>query len=341
MAGGSGTRFWPFSTPEKPKQFLDLTGSGTMLQLTVKRLEGLVAQENIWVITGEKYCSLVAEQCPELEKSQIIGEPMPRDTSGAVALAAGLVAAKDPEAIMAVLPADHIIEEIQKFQDCLQKAITLAKADHFVTLGIKPTYPAEGYGYLHRGESLGEGYELKEFVEKPNREAAEKYLASGEYYWNAGMFVWKVSLIMSALKTHLPVHFDMAEKLGAKIPQEGWSEDSRETFAALEKVSIDFGLMEKLSHIAMTEAHFDWNDVGGWLALEDLIDQDDENNTLQGKNITRDINNNIIITQEEQRPTLVVGIKDCVIVNAKAGTLVCHRSEIERIKDLIQKITAP
>lgn len=339
MAGGSGTRFWPFSTPEKPKQFLDLTGEGSMLQLTLERLTGLVSPDNIWIITGEKYRQLVQDQCPQLSDRQIVGEPMARDTSGAIALGAGLIHAKDPDAIMAVLPADHVIRDREGFQKSLSQAVELAEQDRFVTIGIPPTYPAEVYGYLQRGDSLNKGWELKSFVEKPSKEKAETYLSSGDYYWNAGMFVWKSTAILNALHQHLPEHAAMAEQLGACAGEPDWQEKAETLFQPLPKVSIDYGLMEKLNDIAMVEATFDWNDVGGWLALEDLLGQDNAQNTLQGCNVVRDVHNNIIITQHDHRPSLVVGISDCIVVNAEAGTLVCHRNDIERIKDLIEVIT--
>lgn len=340
MAGGSGTRFWPYSTPSLPKQFLDLTGEGTMIQLTVERLKGFVPMENIWVLTNAKFSQLVIDQCPELLPSQVVGEPMARDTSAAVALGAGLVAAKDPEAVMVVLPADHMIKDKAGFQGSIERAITLAEQDRFVTLGIEPSYPAEIYGYLQAGEALNDGFQLQRFVEKPQREQAETYLAEGGYYWNAGMFIWKTSLLMSALEQHLPEHAQMAKTLGEAWGQNDWNDLAAKVFEPLPKVSIDFGLMEKLKDIAMVPATFDWNDVGGWSALRDLLPMDDFKNTLLGANVTRDVHNNIIITQNAQRPTVIAGIKDCVIVNADAGTLVCHHDEIERVKDLIQKVLA-
>ncbi len=340
MAGGSGTRFWPYSTPEKPKQFLDLTGDGTMLQMTVERLKGLAEPENIWVITGEKFIDLVCEQCPELPKKNIVGEPMPRDTSGAIALAAGLVQAVDKDSTMVVLPADHVINNKINFQKNITEAVEIAKSDKFVTIGVPPSYPAEIYGYLHCSNNIdnGNAYALESFIEKPSKEKAESYLQDGSYYWNAGMFIWKTELLINALKKFLPEHASMAEKLGDTYGQENWPTLASQIFEPLEKISIDFGLMEKVNDIAMIKATFDWNDVGGWLALVDLIGVDDKKNSLQGINITEDISNNIIISQNDSRPTLVKGISDCIIINANAGTLVCNRNDIEKIKPLIEDV---
>jgi mannose-1-phosphate guanylyltransferase len=340
MAGGSGTRFWPYSTPELPKQFLDLTGEGTMMQLTVKRLKALVPTENIWVLTNAKFSDLVCEQCPELLKNQVVGEPMARDTSAAVALGAGLVHAKDPNAVMAVLPADHMIRDESEFVKSIEKSVALAEESRFVTLGIEPSYAAEIYGYLQAGEALGAGYALQRFVEKPKKATAEGYLKEGGYYWNAGMFVWKAEVIMSALAEHLPEHAAMAKELGNAWGAEDWASRAASIFEPLEKISIDFGLMEKLSDIAMVPASFDWNDVGGWAALKDLLPHDDTGNTIGGANVIRDAQNNIIVTQNGSRPTLVAGVSNCVIVNADAGTMVCSLDEIERVKDLIEKVLA-
>jgi mannose-1-phosphate guanylyltransferase len=340
MAGGSGTRFWPFSTPNLPKQFLNLTGEGSMIQLTISRLKGLVPLDDVWVLTQDRFVKTVQEQCPELPVSQIVGEPMARDTSGAVALGAGLVNAKDPNSTMVVLPADHVIQDVQAFQDCIHQAVHLAEQEYFVTIGIKPTYPAEIYGYLERGEGIEGGHLLKAFVEKPEKSIAEDYLKGGQHFWNAGMFVWQTSKLLQALKQHLPEHESMAQNLGQAWGQENWPELAKKEFEPLNKISIDYGLMEKLDQIAMVEAAFDWNDVGGWAALEALISQDQNGNTVKGAAVIKDSSNNIIISEDESRPVLINGISDCVIVNAKAGSLVCHRSEIERIKGLIEQVLA-
>jgi mannose-1-phosphate guanylyltransferase len=338
MAGGSGTRFWPYSTPTKPKQFLDLSGDGTMLQLTVERLKQLVEPDNIWVLTNASFVDMVCEQCPEMPRDQVVGEPMMRDTAAAVALGAGLVANKDPQATMIVLPSDHMIRDETNFCRSITDAATLAEEGRFVTLGIEPHYAAEIYGYLKVGAPLGDGYQLQRFVEKPERAIAEDYLKEGGYYWNAGMFVWKVAPLLTALEQHLPEHAAMAKTLGAAWGSEGWAQLAQTQFEPLKKVSIDFGLMEKLPEIAMVPARFDWNDVGGWPALEELLPQDDSGNTCLGVQISRDSYNNIIISQNPNRPTLVAGMSDSIIVNGEAGTLVCHRDQVERVKDLMQKV---
>ena len=339
MAGGAGTRFWPFSTPERPKQFMDLTGEGSMIQLTVDRLEGLVDVSQVWVMTNQEYVDLVCEICPKLSRDQVIGEPMMRDTSAAIALAGGLIHHKDEDAVMVVLPADHVIRDSAGFQQTLKHACELAEQDQFVTIGIQPTYPAETFGYLQKGAPIAsqkEGaFQLESFVEKPKRELAEQYLESGHYAWNAGMFVWKVDNLLDEIKKHLPEHAKMAETLKKGPGEEGWQEKARNAFESLEKISIDFGLMEKLNNLCMVEAKFDWNDVGGWLALESLIKPDEHNNTKLGKTVTRDAQDNIIVVEDGLKPAIVAGIRDSVIVCSKSGTLVCSKFEVERIKDLV------
>lgn len=339
MAGGAGSRFWPFSTAEHPKQFLDLTGEGTMLQLTVRRLKGLTDVEDIWVLTNREYVNMVLEQCPELVKERVVGEPMLRDTAAAIALAAGLIEKQAPGSLMAVLPADHVIRDHQGFCSTIRKAAKIAEQGNFVTIGIAPTYAAETFGYLHKGGALeGGACQLKRFVEKPRRKEAEQYLDSGEYCWNAGMFVWPAAALLSELERHLPKHAAMARSLGAAYGSPDWRDLAQRAFEPLEKISIDFGLMEKLKKIAMVEADFDWNDVGGWLALLDLLHPDEEGNTCRGPSVTRDARGNLIVVEEGCSPVIVAGINDSIIVSARAGTLVCSRTEVERIKELVQKV---
>ena len=313
-----------------------------MLQVTVNRLAGWIAPANIWVITGARYVALVREQCPQLPAGRVIGEPMPRDTAAAIALGAALVRAQNPQGIMVVLSADHVIRDVAGFRATISRGIDWARRDEFVTIGIRPTYPAEIYGYLQRGAALDEhgAHVLRSFVEKPSRTRAEAFLPTGEYFWNAGMFVWKAAQLLEEMKKHLPEHADMACKIASLIGPGSWPEEAVDLFAGLKKISIDFGLMEKLARIVMLEARFDWNDAGGWLALEDILGRDAQGNVLRGMNVVHDVRNNIIITQNDRRPTLVSGVQDCIIVNADAGTLVCHRSEIERIRGLVQQIIA-
>lgn len=340
MAGGSGTRFWPLSTPNEPKQFLDLTGEGTMLQLTVRRLKGLVSETDIWVVTNHAHRKLVLGQCPELSPERVVGEPVARNTAAAIALGAGLIRSVDKDAVMAVLPADHVIRDVTGFRIALKKAASLAQEGQFVTIGIKPTYAAEGYGYLEMGEPLaGPGCcRLHSFVEKPDRLSAERYLESGKYCWNAGMFAWRADALLSAMRTHLPAHAAMAEELSLSAGSPDWEARARKAFEPLEKISIDYGLMEKLPGISMVEASFDWSDVGGWLALEELFGRDAAGNTLKGRCVIKDCQGNIIVSQEGTGPVVASGMRDHVIVSGRAGTLVCPRSEVERIRPLVKEV---
>lgn len=338
MAGGSGTRFWPKSTPSRPKQFLNLTGDASMLELTVRRLEGLVQPGNAWVLTGKRYAELALSQAKGLGTGRIVGEPMARDTAAAVALGAGLIQAVDPDGVMMLLPADHAIQDRDGFQNTMRQAAELAEQGRFVTVGIRPLYPAEIYGYLQIGEQTGEKtYRLKRFVEKPPRETAEAYLKEGGYYWNAGMFLWKASAVLEQMDRFLPEHATMARRLGKAWGQDDWDKLALEEFEKLEKISIDYGLMEKLDEIVMVEAGFDWNDVGGWAALADLIGADPAGNVIQGKAVCRDSNNNILVTDPD-RPLVVSGLSNCVVVSAEAGTLISSMESVERIKSLVNEV---
>ncbi len=341
MAGGAGTRFWPFSTPERPKQFLDITGEGTMMQCTVRRLTAMVKPEDIWVLTNAKYTDLVIEQCPELDPKHVVGEPMLRDTSAAVALAAGLARDRDPDGELAVLPADHVIRNTQAFCSTLAKAHQLAMLGHHVTIGIPPTFPAESFGYLQKGEPLATpgAYRLDSFIEKPRREKAEAFCRAGNYAWNAGMFVWKLEVLFRELQTFLPSHAAMASALGDNSDPVAWSLKAHELFEPLKKVSIDVGLMEKVSNIVTVDAEFDWSDVGGWLALQDVLGVNDEGNTLRGQVHLDRSNNNIIMVEDGCQPLLVSGVENMVVIVARGGNLVCSRDQVENIKDKVKEIT--
>ena len=342
MAGGTGKRFWPFSTPQCPKQFIDLTGNGTLFQQTLNRAKKIASIEDIWVLTNERYEQIVLEQCNDLNPTQIIGEPLMRDTAAAIALGAGLIAKKDPNAIMAVFPADHLINNTKGFASTVEKAGEQAKKGLFVTIGIKPTYPAEGFGYLEKGKPLESPgcYNLKRFVEKPNREIAKEYVNSNNYFWNAGMYLWKVDKLITQLKIHLPKHAEMAKNLSTNIKDSNWQEKAKKEFEKLEKISIDYGLMEKIKDISTVESQFDWNDLGGWLALEDLLYSDENKNCIKGKIITQDSHNNIIISDDNEKPVIISDIKDSVIISSKSGILVCSKNNVERIKDLVEKALA-
>lgn len=345
MAGGSGTRFWPMSRTERPKQFLNLTGNRTMLQVTFDRLNGLVPAERVLVLTNGRFADLAREQLPELPHDNVVGEPMARDTSGAVALAAALCQEKFPGCVMAILAADHTIEPDAVFQKNLATAATLAAKDGgLYTFGIPPRFASTGYGYLELGDKLSDldgasCHRLKGFREKPDQATATSFLAKGGYLWNSGMFVWKVEDIQTELKAHLPAHHAAMVPAAKAWGTSAFEEALRAAFEPLPKVSIDFGVMEKAADVRCLVAQFDWNDVGGWIALEEVLPQDEQGNWTQGKLLALDAARNIAVSEDPSHQIVLMGVDDLIVVTTPKATLVCRKSEAERIKQVVETLS--
>jgi len=342
MAGGAGTRFWPVSTEQRPKQFLNLFGGRSLLQQSYDRVAGLVPDERIMVMTNESLTGLVREQLPSLPEANVIGEPMRRDTAAAVALAALLTRKRWGNPVMIVLTADHLIRQVELFQRTLVSAARAAALQKVIyTFGIVPSYPATGYGYLESGGKAGdddgiECFELKRFVEKPDEPTAREYLSTGRYYWNSGMFVWSVKTITSELERQLPGH---VEGLSSAIQADGtprWKQELAESFESLTATSIDFGVMEGAEKINMLAANFEWNDVGGWLALEEFLDTDPGGNAHRGKLETLDASGNLVFCEDEDETVALIGVKDLVVVRTGGRTLVVPKERAEEIKQLVK-----
>jgi len=281
MAGGRGERLYPLSTPERPKQFLNLFGERTMLQQTMDRVLPLVAIENVYVITAAEHVPLVKEQLPEVPDANIVGEPVGRGTAPCVGLAAMLIHQRDPEAVMLALAADHVIKEEMLFRELLQEAIEIAsQGTHLLTFGIDPTRPETGYGYIHAPktwESNREALEVSQFTEKPDHETAEHFLQEGTYYWNSGMFVWRVDTILEEIKQFLPDLYEALEELQSHVGTACFQEKHDVIYADLAKISIDHGVMEKSPRTLLIPAgKIDWSDVGGWEALRELLERKDK-----------------------------------------------------------------
>lgn len=344
MAGGSGTRFWPMSRPERPKQFLNLTGERTMLQVTFDRLEGLVPAERVLVLTNAKFADLAREQLPELPPENVIGEPMARDTSGAVALAAALVEKKWPGAVLAILAADHTIEPASRFREVLMGAAEAAAAEGgLYTFGIQPRTAATGYGYLEVGEKLGERrgagvHKLAAFREKPDQATAETFLKSGKHLWNSGMFVWRTKDILAEIETHLPAHYAAMKGAAAAWGTADFDEALKAAFEPLPKVSIDFGVMEKAADVRCAVADFDWNDVGGWVALEQVLPKDAVGNWTQTDLLSLDATGNIVVSEQNGHKVVCIGVNDLIVVTTPNATLVCRKADAERIKQAVEAL---
>lgn len=333
MAGGRGERFWPKSRKDLPKQFLSLTDDGkTMIQLTVERILPLVALEDIYIATNKNYKSLVLAQLPGIPEENILCEPVGRNTAPCIGLGAVHIAKKYDDAIMMVLPSDHLIKCNDIFVDTLREASSLAMTDsNLVTLGITPAYPETGYGYIKF-----HGNQVERFVEKPNLELAKEYLVSGSYLWNSGMFIWKVSSILANIKTFMPDSYERLLHIQAAVATPEENEVLENEFPLLEATSIDYGIMEKASDIYVLPGNFGWDDVGSWLAVGRIREQDECGNTVQGNVIT--VNTNRCVLEASDKLLAVVGLKDIIIVDTPDATLVCDKEHAGEIKQVLEQL---
>jgi len=342
MAGGAGKRLWPLSRLGRPKQLLPLLNGRSLLEVAVGRLAGLFENENIFVITNRQYADQVAEALPSLPRENIIGEPTGRDTANAIALAAQLLAGKDEDATMAVFTADHVIRPVESFGECVKTALDAAEQypDALMTFGVHPTWPHTGLGYIHCGETVSDGiYKVLGFKEKPAHQTARRYVESGKYYWNSGMFVWKLSAIRGALERFLPASM---EKLAPVVEAVRDGRDPtgilEEVYPELEKISIDFAVMEKAETVMMIELRCEWLDVGSWPALENVTDLDEAGNVVVASNTTvLDSFRNIIVSEDDHL-IAVLGMDDCIIAHSTDATLICNKADSQRLKELVSII---
>ncbi len=340
MAGGRGERFWPKSRKSLPKQFLSLTDDGrTMIQLTVERIRPLIDLEDIYISTNRAYRGLVMEQLPGIPPENILCEPVGRNTAPCIGLGAVHIAKKYEDAVMMVLPSDHLIKYNQMFLNALKDGCSIAeKGKNLVTIGITPDYPETGYGYIKflPQQADGNAYAVERFVEKPDMETAKEYLESEEYLWNSGMFIWKVSTILDNMKSMLPdLHqglFNIAEAIGTD-KQEMVLE---KVFPELESVSIDYGVMEKAENIFILPGVFGWDDVGSWLAVERIQKSNESGNVVTGNIITINSKNNII--QGGKKLIAAVGLENLIIVDTEDATLICDKGSTPDIKLVLENL---
>lgn len=340
MAGGKGERFWPKSREKCPKQFLDITGSGrTMLQLTIERILPLVDINDIYVVTNERYKKLVKEQIEGIPEDNIICEPAGRNTAPCIGLGAIHILHKNEDAIMIVLASDHMIKDESSFRETVKKAIAIAAENkNMVTLGIFPTAPETGYGYIKKNNKIrkGSATAVDAFVEKPDKCTAEKYIETGEYLWNSGMFVWKASTIMDAFKRYMPDIYEDLERIRNSFESPQEMETLQEVFSTIRAESIDYGIMEKAENVFVIAGEFDWDDVGSWLAVERIKQYDENQNVITGNIVS--VNTHDCIIEAENRLMVTIGIENLVIVNTGDITLIGKKTHMDEIKAVMEKI---
>jgi mannose-1-phosphate guanylyltransferase len=340
LAGGSGTRFWPLSRNDKPKQLLDLFGHGTLLEQTISRLEGLVPLENILILTNSLQVDAVRGIASMLPAENIFAEPAKRDTAPAVALGIGLVAARNPDAVMMVLPADQLIKDTAAYQSVMRDALEVAeKSDGLVTIGIRPTWPCPSYGYIERGESASISgascahapFEVKRFREKPDPKLAEQFLAEGGFSWNAGMFVWSLHTVIEELALHAP-------ELAGFVSELRRSKDIAATVSAqfpkLTPISIDYALMENARRVLNIEATFDWDDVGSWISIAKYLEAKGSDNRINCAVSEIDSRNNIVFNATTGTHIALLGVEDLIIVQTGDSLLIANRNQADAIKKL-------
>jgi mannose-1-phosphate guanylyltransferase len=345
MAGGAGTRFWPASRAGMPKQLLALVGKQSMLRQTVDRLGDLVKPEQTLIVTNERLIATIREQIPELPESSLVGEPCKRDTAACIGLAALLVSRNDPDATMAVLPADHVIRNASRFQDGIRQALTLVEKqpDRIVTFGIRPSYPAEIFGYIQRGaridvhDEAAPTFVVKRFREKPDAATATQYLSSGDYYWNSGIFIWKAKTILSALAERQPEMLAHLEKIRDAWGTPQQHEVFTREFTAIKGISIDYAVMERAKNVAVIEAPYDWDDLGSWQSLSRLSGTDRFDNTIAGRHLGLNTTGTIVRT-EGGHLVVTVGLKDCLVVHTPEATLVANKHDEESIREIVKML---
>ncbi len=344
MAGGSGTRFWPASRQAKPKQMLRLIGDSTMLQATSDRLRGLVSPEQTLVMTSAHLVGPTREQLPDIPPEHIVGEPAKRDTAACIALAATMILRADPNAIMLVLPADHVITTDAQFHDCVRAGVDLiqSSSQRIVTFGIRPTYAAESFGYVQRGEPMSAGstaaaYRVASFREKPNRDTAEKYLQSGNYYWNSGIFLWRADTILDALRRFEPELMRHIDAISSAVGTPGFNVTLKREFEKIAGKSIDYSVMERYPDVAVIEANFRWDDVGSWQAIGRLTQPDEQGNCVQGKYLPIQ-SQRMIVYGDNNHLLVTIGMHDTIVVHTKNATLVAPKSEEERVREVVKQL---
>ncbi len=341
MCGGIGSRFWPYSRTDKPKQFLDLFGTGrSLLQMTYDRILPVVAKENILVVTNHRYVEMVRQQLPDIPQERILLEPDRRNTAPCIAWAAYHIAAIDPEASMIVTPSDHLITRDNVFEQCVRRGFDFVEQhDALLTLGINPTRPETGYGYIQAGDEVEPGLmKVKTFTEKPNKELAQVFIETGEFYWNAGIFIWAAASIKEAIRKYAP---DLASVFDSGLETFGTVEERAfidENFSGCPSISIDFAVMEKADNVYVECVSFGWSDLGTWCSLYENSHKDVNNNVTDNANVMAYNSSGNIFLAPEGKLVVVNGIHDCIVADTGDVLLICPKSDEQQIKVMLTDV---
>jgi mannose-1-phosphate guanylyltransferase len=337
MAGGQGTRFWPLSRRDLPKQFLALTGERSLIQSAFDVVQPWIPADRSWVVTNVRYADRTCEHLPQIPREHLLLEPCGRNTAPCIGLAAMALQAADPQAVMLVMPADHVIAPAESFQADVQRAVQLVNSDpdRLVLFGVPPSYPATGFGYIERGRNVAPGiFEVIAFKEKPRLEVAETYCREGTFFWNCGIFVWRAARILRLLQQFEPEIAAALEKLRPHLGTAGWSQALSQIFPEMKSISIDYAVLEREQKISVLEATFDWDDVGSWEAMTRLIPTDADGNTVSGNFAAID-SSGCIIRGSGNHLIATLGMRDCVVVHTPDATLVADRTDENAIRRLI------
>lgn len=341
MAGGTGTRFWPSSRKLLPKQFLTLAGPQTMLQSTVERCQPWIPLSQVRIVTNALQAAEVARELPAVAPSQIVIEPCGRNTAPCIGLAAIQLLQADPDAVMIVLPADHVIQPVETFRLAVEQATTIVRNSPgtFVLFGVPPTYPATGFGYIERGAPRSEpgAFQVAAFREKPTRPVAEEFLRGGRHYWNCGIFVWRAAAILEALQEFQPAIFEGLQRIVLHSQAKGWEHALEVEFPQMTSISIDHGVLEKARDVVVLEAPFAWDDVGSWLALQRLLGVDAQGNTVSGLHCGIETQGCVIRSSDEHL-IATLGVEGLIVVHTPDATLVASKSNENSIRDLVAEL---
>jgi mannose-1-phosphate guanylyltransferase len=338
LAGGRGTRFWPRSRRRFAKQVLNVVGERSLIQATVDRLAPVIAPERLWVLTSQELRDIIVRQLPEIPKKQILAEPMQRNTGPAIGLAAHILHSVDPNAVMGIFPADHVVGKAGVFRSVLRSALRSAAAGHLVVVGIEPRWPETGYGYIEFPKGTraraGEAVPVRRFREKPALSIARRYVAAGNFFWNSGMFFWRADVLLDELRRHLPRTATVLAAL-PKFADRKFTAKVKQAFPLCDNISIDFAVMEKAKDVRGIPApDFGWNDVGSWNAVYELLPRDDHGNALSADSLCLDSNNNFV--DARGKVVALVGVKDLIVVDTPDALLIADRTRAQQVGEVVK-----